>query len=203
MVALLDAFHTQRSYFLDNKTYRVFAPLFNTDMDKDDLQTLLLEISRVDAEQIHPQSIVGTLQEVDSQALLFPQHDGQLLKEMTRQSVSSLLSEQDTQFNRTYVLEIQNGTTTTGLARNAGSLLQVVGYQIHATSNADTQDYDRTIIIDHIGNQEMAKRLGDFIRCTNIIEEDVKPLSEGERTDESLVDFTVILGKDFDGRYVR
>jgi anionic cell wall polymer biosynthesis LytR-Cps2A-Psr (LCP) family protein len=203
MVALLDAFHTQSSYFQDKKTYKVFAPLFTTDMDKDDLQTLLIEISRVDAEQIHPQSVVGALQEVDGQALLFPQHDGQLLKEVTRQSVSSLLSEQDTQYNRTYVLEILNGTSTAGLARNAGSLLQIVGYQIHATSNADRQDYERTIIIDHIGNEEMVKRLGDFIRCTNIIEEEVKPLGEGERAEESLVDFTVILGKDFDGRYVR
>jgi hypothetical protein len=49
----------------------------------------------------------------------------------------------------------------------------------------------------------MAKRLGDFIRCTNIIEEEIKPMGEGEHAEESLVDFTVILGKDFDGRYVR
>ena len=49
-----------------------------------------------------------------------------------------------------------------------------------------------------IGNRDAAKSIGDFIRCTNIIEEEVS-----ESSDETPnVDFTLILGRDFDSRYV-
>ena len=48
----------------------------------------------------------------------------------------------------------------------------------------------------------MAKMVGDFIRCSNIQEEKI---DESLVVDENVakVDFTIILGKDFDGRYVR
>ena len=64
-------------------------------------------------------------------------------------------------------------------------------------TNADTQDYEKTVIINHIGNEEVAKNLGDFIHCTNIVDEDLNPDTDAN------VDFTLILGRDFDGRYVR
>ena len=50
--------------------------------------------------------------------------------------------------------------------------------------------------------KEIAKNLGDFIRCTNIIDEEIKPESEGTESNSN-VDFTIILGSDFDGRYVK
>ena len=44
--------------------------------------------------------------------------------------------------------------------------------------------------------------VGEFIHCTNIVEEEVD-LSGPENDTAADVDFTIILGKDFDGRYVR
>ena len=46
----------------------------------------------------------------------------------------------------------------------------------------------------------MAEMVGKYIHCSNIIEETVD-LSESEDS-ASNVDFTISLGKDFDGRYV-
>jgi hypothetical protein len=104
--------------------------------------------------------------------------------------------------SRIYVLDIQNGTTVQGLAHNTAVLFQNASYDILSTSNADRTDYEKTVIIDHIGSKEIAKMVGDFIHCTNIQEEEVKPADAG--TDATAnVDFTIILGKDFDGRYVR
>ena len=57
------------------------------------------------------------------------------------------------------------------------------------------------MIIDHIGNETEAKVLADFILCENIVTEEIK--ADDELEADSLVDFTIILGKDFDGRYVR
>ena len=115
---------------------------------------------------------------------------------------NSLISLNNANVNRTYVLEIQNGTTVSGLARNTMALLRSAGYDILSTGNADSNDYEKTIIINHIGNAEVAKSLGDFIRCSNIIEETVS-LDADSTTAASNVDFTIILGKDFDGRYVK
>ena len=60
-------------------------------------------------------------------------------------------------------------------------------------------DYDHTAIINHIGNGEAVRALGDFIRCYNIIDEDIDLDDDGDED----VDFTLILGADWDGRYVR
>ena len=67
--------------------------------------------------------------------------------------------------------------------------------------NADSDDYEKTVIIDHIGNELEAQSLASFINCSNIITEEIKDDDELEA--DSLVDFTIILGRDFDGRYVR
>ena len=52
-----------------------------------------------------------------------------------------------------------------------------------------------------IGNAEVAKIVGDFIRCTNIREATPEEEAESSSLDAG-VDFTIILGRDFDGRYV-
>jgi hypothetical protein len=80
-------------------------------------------------------------------------------------------------------------------------LLQSVGYDVLSTVNAPSTDYEKTVIINHIGNDEVAKSLGDFIHCENIITEEIAETAD--ITVEALVDFTIILGRDFDGRYVR
>ena len=70
------------------------------------------------------------------------------------------------------------------------------------TKNADRNDYEKTEIINHIGNSEAAKTLGNFIHCTNIIDEEVMP-ENADSTSAAQADFTIILGKDFNGRFVK
>ncbi|MDE7391727.1 MAG: LytR C-terminal domain-containing protein, partial [Treponemataceae bacterium] len=146
--------------------------------------------------------ITGSKRVVDGKSLLFPFYDGQLIKDVVRQVTNSLISLEDNGVNRIYVLEIQNGTTVQGLARNTSALLQSAGYDVLSTLNADKNDYEKTVIINHIGNAEVAKSLGDFIHCENILEESVQSEAVGLEVGAN-VDFTIILGKDFDGRYVR
>jgi hypothetical protein len=49
---------------------------------------------------------------------------------------------------------------------------------------------------------DVAKIVGEFIRCTNIREATPEEEAESSSLDAG-VDFTIILGKDFDGRYVQ
>ena len=148
-----------------------------------------------------PQTITGSSRNVDGKALLFPYYDGQLIKDVFKQTTTALVSASGTVSSRVYVLEIQNGTNVQGLARNTAALLQSAGYDVLSMINADANDYEKTIIIDHIGNTDEAKSLADFIRCKNIITDEIKENEDLEA--DSLVDFTIVLGKDFDGRYVR
>ncbi|MBQ8211701.1 MAG: LytR C-terminal domain-containing protein, partial [Treponema sp.] len=119
-----------------------------------------------------------------------------------KQTTNMLVSSEGAITNRVYVLEIQNGTTVQGLARNTSILFQNASYDVLSAVNADRNDYQETVIIDHLGNSEVAKMVGEFIHCDNIktASEMINP--EETFNSETNVDFTVILGSDFNGRYV-
>ncbi len=197
MVSFFTALGRNQRLLQNKNTFETVCGKFDANLKSDDLYRLMNEISQVDSERLIPQTITGTRRTVDGKQLLFPFYDGELIKDVVKQAANALVSSDGVDVNRVYVLEIKNGTLTQGLARNTSVLLQSAGYDVLSTTNADSQDYEKTVIINHIGNEEVAKNLGDFIRCTNIVDEEVNPDSDAN------VDFTLILGKDFDGRYVK
>ena len=170
--------------------------MMNTNLERDSLYRLLTLVSNVDSESLMGQSITGTLRMVDGKALLFPFFDGQLIKDEVKQKTLMIVSDDGQIPARAYVVEILNGTTRQGLAHNAMILLQS-SFKVLQTGNASRNDYEHTEIINHLGNDVAARSLGDFIRCYNITEEPSGNEQSGD------VDFTLILGADWDGRYVR
>ncbi len=202
MVSFLSALNLNNVYLANKKRFTHYEKRLCSNLQGKDLNKLILEISNVDAERLVPQKITGSRRVVDGKVLLFPFYDGQLIKDVVKQATSSLIALEETNVSRIYVLEIKNGTTVQGLARNTAALLQSAGYDVLNTANADSNDYEHTVIINHIGNAEIGKNLGDFIRCTNIVDEEIAPGS-GYNDVNANVDFTIILGKDFDGRYVK
>ncbi len=207
MVAFLSALRKNSEYLANAKSFSMYSKKINSNLKEKDLMKLLTEISNVDSERLIPQTITGARRMVDGKELLFPFYDGQLIKDVVKQAANALVDLEDMSVNRIYVLEIQNGTTVQGLARNTAALLKSAGYDVLSTVNAEKSDIEKTQIINHIGNEEIAKSLGNFIHCTNIIDEEIKPESaenyENPYETGASVDFTIILGKDFDGRYVK
>ena len=201
VLAFFAALSRNEKIISDKKSFAAISKRMSSNLDDKEFHRLVTIISQVDSEHLTPQTITGSRRIVDGKTLLFPYYDGQLIKDVFKQVSNSLISLDNANVNRTYVLEIQNGTTVQGLARNTMALLQSAGYDILSTGNADSNDYDKTVIINHIGNAELAKSLGDCIRCSNIVEETVA--DDADSTSASNVDFTIILGKDFDGRYVK
>lgn len=201
VLAFLAAMNRNSAVIFEKKNFNIYEKLFVSNVDEDGLLTLLKSISKVDSEQLVPQTVTGTRRLVDGQELLFPFYDGQLIKDVVMQTVNSLVSESRTLSNRVYVLEIKNGTTTQGLAHNTGALLKSAGYDVLRTLNASSNNVEKTEIIDHIGNSEVVKALANFIRCKNITVEEVQNGDDYTNAVEN-VDFTIILGSDFDGRYV-
>ena len=201
VVAFFSALNTNKSTVFNKKVFTFFGQHIQSNVDEEGLYKLLSEISAIDAERLMPQTVLGASRIVEGKTLLFPYYDGQLIKDVFKQTTTALVSASGQVASRVYVLEIQNGTTVQGLAKNTAAILQGAGYDVLSTINAESNDIDSTMIIDHIGNEAEAKVLADFILCENIVTEEVK--TDDELEADSLVDFTIILGKDFDGRYVR
>lgn len=201
-VSLIYALKENRNIIFAKNNFSVYEEKIKTNIDKKNFYNLMKKLSLIDTERFSIQTITGSLRTVDGQTLLFPYYDGQLIKDVINQAISSLVSGDLGNQNRVYVLVIQNGTTEQGLARNTSFLLQSAGYEVLETKNADRNDYEKTEIINHIGNFEAAKTLGNFIHCTNIIDEEVM-LENADSTSAAQADFTIILGKDFNGRFVK
>src|SRR5574344_317732 len=202
MIAYFTMMSDKKSVILSKRNFRRYSSLMTTNLDKDDIYKLMALLSDMDTEYIMKQTITGSLRKVDRQTLLVPLNGGDFIKQAVAQATNMLISTGSTLTSRIYVLDMQNGTPQQGLAHNTAVLFHNASYDILSTSNADRNDYEKTVIIDHIGNREIAKMVGDFIHCTNIQEEEVKTDAEGSESAAD-VDFTIILGKDFDGRYVR
>ncbi len=204
VAAFFTALHDkQSSVFLNKRVFGMYSSLMNINLDKADAFTLLSLIASMDVETIIKQNVTGYARIVDGQRLIFPRSNGEFIKDAVRQSTKMLISTSDTFTSRIYVLEIKNGTTTQGLAHNTSILYQDASYDVLSAVNADRNDYEKTVIIDHIGNKEIAKTVGEFIRCTNIVEEEAFDPAAQQGDTAADVDFTIILGRDFDGRYVR
>ncbi len=182
--------------------YPTVASCARASLSDSSLKLVLQELSGIDAERLVPQRVTGSLREVDGKQLLFPFYDGQLLKDIVRQTLAGLASENASAQERIYALEVLNGTGKQGLARITSELYQSFGYDVIRVGNAEETELEKTVIIDRIGNEAVAKTIADVIQCENIKGTAVEEGSDLYGT-EAIVDFTVILGKDFNGRYVR
>ena len=168
---------------------------------------LLDEFAVMDMDRINIQAVGGNLREVSGQMLLIPSYDGNLVKEYVRQALTTLTNPAEGSLtDRVFTVEVLNGTSVTGLAGRTAEVLRGFGYDIISIGNADHASYERTLIIDRSGIDEMARNFADIIRCTNInFESHNGDNAEGEFAIQNLEyrsDFTLIIGRDFNGRYV-
>ena len=201
MAAFITGLHDKKFIIFTKENRARYLDFILTNLNPEEEITLFSAIADVDAESIIKQTITGSLRRVDGQQLLMPDNNGEFIKEAVKQTTNMLTSSDGTLTSRVYVLEIQNGTTTQGLARNTAILFQNASYDVLSPVNAPRNDYEETVIIDHLGNMDVAKIVGEFIHCSNIREATPEEDADSSGLDAG-VDFTIILGKDFDGRYV-
>ncbi|MDR0525275.1 MAG: LytR C-terminal domain-containing protein [Spirochaetaceae bacterium] len=183
---------TYHSLFKSGSSQRVRTRLFD-------------EYAGVDVERVSIQSVGGNVREVSGKTLLFPYYDGNLIKDIVRQTLTGLTRQTEGGFtDRVFTVEILNGTATVGLAGRTAELLRGFGYEVISIGNADRSDYDATVIIDRSGNENMVRTFGDIIKCKNIrFEQPLEILEDATiQNFEYRSDFILIIGNDFKGRYV-
>ena len=168
---------------------------------------LFSEFAGVDFDRTIIQSIGGNPREVSGKVLLIPFYDGNLAKDIVRQALATLTRPADgSMTDRVFTVEVLNGTTVTGLAGRTAEVLRGFGYDVISIGNADHSGYDRTMVIDRSGMEEMARNFAGIIRCSNIrFETPSQENPEGDITVQGFEyrsDVTLIIGRDFNGRYV-
>ena len=185
---------------------RIFHSYLNTTMTPRTRIHLFDEFSQIDAERISIQAVGGNLRSVSNQTLLLPYYDGNLIKEIVLQTLGGLRRIEGSLSERVLTVEVLNGTAINGLAGRTAELIRGFGYDVIITANADRSSYDKTIVFDRSGHDELAKAFAGIIRCNNIQSE--TPVSDNPNDELSIhsveyrADFTLIIGGDFDGRYV-
>lgn len=169
-----------------------------TDMETRGLLVFLGEMRKLDVERMAFQRVLGTVRKVETEELLFPHFEGQLLRQTVKKMLETLASTEGVRGEDAgLTLEILNGTKIPGLARRTREIYQSFGFDVISYGNAETQEVEKTIVIDRKGNREGAVRAASIIKCTNIV---TGPSPFGGQKN---ADITIVLGGDFDGRYCK
>ena len=197
----------QNQYLKNPQNARLFHSLVKTGANQRVQVRLFEEFAGIDADRVSIQSVGGNVREVSGQDLVFPHWDGNLIKEIVRQTVAGLIRPMEgPQGDRVFTVEVMNGTAVTGLAGRTAELFRGFGYDIVAIGNADHNAYEKTEIVYRLDFDDAARALGDVIRCDNI-RSDTPVISETEsgfniQSINYTADLTIIIGRDFNGRYV-
>jgi polyisoprenyl-teichoic acid--peptidoglycan teichoic acid transferase len=170
-----------------------------TNLDRAATEALIRELSGLDRERMITRQIEGLSRLVATgdreKLLLFPHQEGRWLREAVRQIVDNLATaEEISEGNLVIRLEILNGTEIGGLASRTAEIYRSYGFDVISVGNASSSEIARTLVLDRVGSGTYARRAADIIRARRL---------EADADPQSAVDVTVILGRDFDGRYVR
>jgi anionic cell wall polymer biosynthesis LytR-Cps2A-Psr (LCP) family protein len=197
--ALLVRTGESASFLLEPRVERTFRSLCPTNLTGRGLEAFVREMGELNGDEVSFARALGKEQEVDGVSVLFPVEDGQLLRNRVAQrleAISTFDPSSDEELSIT--VEILNGTSVSGLARRAAAHLESFGIVVPLTAiqNADRQDHQFTVVLDRKGRPGSARRVAELLKCDR-----VETVTDGA-TDPA-IDVTVILGRDFDGRYVQ
>jgi len=195
--ALLKGFGENESFLLQRGQLRMLRSLVRTDLPGRALASFVAEMGKFDSERMVLQRVLGTTRSVDGRDLLFPHQDGELLKQAVKQAMAANASNEFVPPDAlTITVEGLNGTKKPGVAGRARDLFQSYDLEVMAPNNADNDQYQNTVVLDRKGNPDAARKVADIIHATRIFSKPDPQLDQA-------VDVTVILGKDFDGRWVK
>lgn len=158
-------------------------------------EELFRHFAQIDVDMIITQFISGSFRTFEGQKVLFPYYDGELARDVVSQTAKALGTEDASAMQKTAVtIELLNGSGEKGLANTAATLFESYGYQVVSVGNAPSFDYAKTLMYDNEGDKTALQQVANVINCKNFGD---APALPGLRK----ANITVILGKDFNGRY--
>ncbi len=199
VIGIINRLGEQSALVADPVALNVLMNSVQTNLDRRAFISLAREFQGLESDRVITRQVEGTVRQVETdgamEALLFPHQEGRWLKESVRQVVENITSEEALRDENIVIkLEILNGTETAGLARRTAELFRSYGFDVVTVGNAARNDVKETMIVDRVGNEIFADRTAEIIRAANI---------DRELDAQIGVDVTIVLGEDFDGRFVR
>jgi anionic cell wall polymer biosynthesis LytR-Cps2A-Psr (LCP) family protein len=206
-LSVLNRWFRRKEYLQNHEVARLCYSFLRTGMSQRTLMRLFDEFANIDIDRTNIQSVGGNPREVSGQTLIIPHWDGNLVKEVVRQTLGLLTRPAGGFANdRNYTVEVLNGTAINGLAGRTAEMLRSFGYDVISIGNADKNNYEITEVINRLDDENMVKTFAEIIRCGNIRNEaQMQDNQEAEgaiRNYEYKPDITLVIGRDFNGRYV-
>ena len=193
-IALLKKLSEKSRYFGDKAASSALVGGIGSNFSPDARKLLLREVAKLDADTILLQKITGMYRNVEGQSLFFPFYDGELARDMLKQTLNAMsASTVSSNSSKIYTVEILNGTAEKGLAARTSEIFGSFGYDVVAVGNANTLDYGKTVLIDRFGDKEALSAIAGVIKCSNFAD-------AASYKGSIKADYTIILGNDFNGR---
>lgn len=198
---LLRSMADSRVVLADSTARRLLYDAFVTDLNRRAFDRLLATLVGLDTDRVNLLRVLGRVQEVGDRPLLFPYEEGAILRDSVKQTITALSVPLDGEDGDvTPAVEVLNGTRTSGLAAQAAAVFESFGYRVVAVDNADHTDYERTLFHGRRGDPALARQVADVIRCETGAEQAADTAIDPS---SAAVDVTVVLGRDFNGRFCR
>ena len=87
-------------------------------------------------------------------------------------------------------VEVLNGCGEDGIARELGSRLRALGFDVITVGNAESYNYPETLVIDRVGKLEFAQQVANAIGVSNTIQQIIPDPFRIEEV-------TVVIGGDY------
>jgi len=194
--SFLKQLKTYSSKIINENNMLLFSDKITTNLDFNSLQKLFEVFGNLEVDRLVLQSVLGEKKLVSGNELIFPYNNENLIKVRVKRILINLnnpevISDEKINFN----LEVLNGTNVPGLASRSASYFSSFGYTITGIGNASngSEEYEYTSILIRKDNREAAEAIGELINCKYIH-------TQYEEGIDDTIDFTIILGKDFDGK---
>jgi anionic cell wall polymer biosynthesis LytR-Cps2A-Psr (LCP) family protein len=201
-LGLLDRMIQMNERLKNPDVARLYSSFFKSSMNRRTMMLLFDEFVFIDTDRTNIQSVTGNLREVSGQMLIIPHWDGNLVKEVVRQTLATLTRDIDEHLrDQTLTVEVLNGTAVNGLAGRTAEMLRSFGYDVISIGNADRNNYENTLIIHRSGDENMVRDFAGVIRCSNI-QQDFALYEEDNLSREYKADLTLLIGRNFNGRFV-
>ncbi len=178
----------------NNAVVRLLMKQVDTNLSKKDIKVLVSRINKLNSSRLLFYKMFGRSMKIKGTVYLLPINNGGWLTDRIKELNKFLNDEGPAPIGDDIKIEILNGSSNPGQAQNLRNYFIKYGFNVVHFGNALRNDYEKTVVIDRVGKPILAKRIADIINCKEVYTKIDKSL---------LVDITIIIGNDFEGRYVR
>jgi len=178
----------------NNSIMRLLMKQVDTNISIKNMRVLTGRMENLNSSRLLFYRMFGKLMTIKGKGYLLPVNNGRWLSDRVKELTKFLNDKGPAPIGDEIKIEILNGSNNPGQAQNLRNYFIEYGFNVVHYGNALRNDYEKTKVIDRAGKPNLAGRIADIINCKVVSTEVDKSL---------MIDITIIIGNDFEGKYVR